>query len=108
MNCDDDDNLIGNFVAHRGSQWAVTEAGLECLDGTYVIGKDVLLAEMPDWSVPQQVAGKTWVDLNDFETAWLIAIALHAHPRSSEIHSAINAAHYRRLMSSSSRMKEPA
>ena len=61
----------------QGKQWAVTERGIECRDGTYFIAADRLPGTNPSW--PIHMAGKTWVDLDDFCTAFLIALLLHGH-----------------------------
>ncbi len=60
-------------ILWRGRQWAVTEYGIECLDGTYPIERDRLGTE--PW--PMHVTGKMWVDSDDFTTAWLVALSLH-------------------------------
>jgi hypothetical protein len=65
----------------RGAQWAVTEHGIECLDGTYSIAKDRLLEGPRNWRWPGQLSTKTWVDIDEFTTAWLIALALHCGVR---------------------------
>lgn len=60
----------------RGRQWAVTSDGVEALDGTYFIAKDRLTENMKHaW--PAHVTQKTWVDREDFCTAWLVALAMH-------------------------------
>src|ERR1700709_1108815 len=61
----------------RGRQWAVTEYGLEALDGTYPIAKSKLTEGLEFWGWPEQVTSKDWVDAEDFMTAWLVALALH-------------------------------
>ena len=67
-------------VLWSGRQWAVTAEGLECWDGQYFITKERLLhfdPEHPDFEWPDQVCSKRWVDVDDFLTAWLVAIAMH-------------------------------
>jgi hypothetical protein len=66
----------------QGRQWAVTEHGIECQDGSYCITKERLaetlpspLNNTPDW--PLHMAEKTWVDVADFLTAYLVALSLH-------------------------------
>lgn len=56
-----------------GSQWSVTAYGLECRNGQYAIAA-AKLTEL-DW--PRHVTEKNWVDMDDFCTAWLCALALH-------------------------------
>jgi hypothetical protein len=63
----------------RGHQWAVTAHGIECLDGTYPIAAHRLLDERDGaYNWPEQ-AGKIWVDVDEFATAWMIAILLHGY-----------------------------
>jgi hypothetical protein len=63
----------------RAAQWAVTSYGIECLDGTYAIEHTRLLEMRETW--PHHMAGKIWVDLDEFATAWLIALVLHGYLR---------------------------
>lgn len=63
----------------RGKQWSVTEHGIECRDGTYFIAKDRLLEDLPRFSWPEHMAGKIWVDIDEFTTAWLVALVLHGY-----------------------------
>lgn len=60
----------------RGKQWAVTAYGIERLDGTYVVEAS-RLAENPDYPWPMHMAAKEWVDIDEFTTAWMIALLLH-------------------------------
>jgi len=64
----------------RGTQWAVTEYGIERLGGTHVIEAGRLL-ESPKYPWPIHMAGKSWCDLEEFTTAWMVAILLHGHGR---------------------------
>jgi hypothetical protein len=64
----------------QGRQWAVTEHGIECRDGSYCITKDRLaetlpLSDVPEW--PAHMAEKIWADIPDFCTAYLVALSLH-------------------------------
>ena len=66
----------------QGRQWAVTEYGIEARDGTYAIAADRLSEtrphqghELPDW--PLHMAEKDWVDIHDFCTAFLTALACY-------------------------------
>jgi hypothetical protein len=64
----------------RGRQWAVTQYGVEALDGTYVIAAERLdehLSSAHPYGWPQQVGNKIWVDVEDFITAWLVGMTLH-------------------------------
>ncbi len=61
----------------RGNQWAVTEHGLERLDGTYAINKAQLLEKIDEHPWPVHMSRKTWCDQDDFATAWMVSILLH-------------------------------
>ena len=70
----------------QGSQWAVTEYGIECRDGRYAIPADrlsELRGAVPDW--PLHMAEKDWVEIHDFCTAFLVALAVH--PEHNEFNS---------------------
>lgn len=68
-------------VLWRGRQWAVTDLGIECLDGTYYIAASRIGEDLAKgWGWPQHLCEKSWVDTEDFLTAWLVAIALHGIP----------------------------
>ena len=60
----------------RGRQWAVTAYGIERLDGTYTTEAS-RLSEKPDYPWPMHMATKTWVDIDEFTTAWMVALLLH-------------------------------
>ena len=60
----------------RGKQWAVTAYGIESLDGTYV-AEAARLTENPDYPWPMHMAEKIWVDIDEFTTAWMVALLLH-------------------------------
>jgi hypothetical protein len=70
---------LGN-IWWRGAQWAVTEDGIERLDGGYVIEK-TRLQELP-W--PLHMAGKVWVDIEEFATAWLVGLMLHGYGEKAD------------------------
>ena len=66
----------------QGRQWAVTEYGIEARDGIYHLPAERLSEtrqyqdhELPDW--PLHMAEKTWVDIHDFCTAFLVALACY-------------------------------
>ena len=65
----------------RGRQWAVTNYGVEALDGTYAIEArrltEGLGAIAPRVWLCEQVACEEWVDVDDLATAWLVAMTLH-------------------------------
>lgn len=66
----------------QGRQWAVTEHGVEKRDGTYHFEAARLNETRPgnphilDW--PAHMVEKEWLDFDDFLTAFLIALTLHA------------------------------
>lgn len=64
-------------ILWRGRQWAVTEYGLEALDGSYPIAAGRLEEEFSEWSWLMQMGEKTWIDMPDFTTAFMVAIVLH-------------------------------
>ena len=63
----------------RGKQWAVTSDGIEALDGSYYIESRRLLETMTDtyagWL--EHMGEKQWVDMEEFTTAWLVALVMH-------------------------------
>lgn len=65
----------------RGKQWAVTEYGIEALDGTYAIEARRLtedfLTDYGGWI--RHMGEKGWVDIADFTTAFMVAAVLHGH-----------------------------
>lgn len=63
-----------------GRQWAVTEYGLECRDGTYAIEKDRLWENEKEHGWVRQMAGKNWTDMMDFIEA--LRLARHHHVKS--------------------------
>lgn len=66
-------------VLWQGRQWAVTEDGLECRDGTYAIETKRLSETWDDGSISwlHHMGGKEWVDKEDFATAFFVALTLH-------------------------------
>lgn len=71
-------------ILWRGRQWAVTEFGLEALDGSYAIAASRLHVDHGDSTWIIQVGRKTWVDKADFATAFMVAIVLHEKARHIE------------------------
>lgn len=66
----------------RGKQWAVTSYGIECLDGCYHLEASRLLEHLTGenpYPWPRHMATKGWVDVDEFATAWMVAILLHGH-----------------------------
>jgi hypothetical protein len=64
----------------QGQQWAVTAYGVEARDGTYAIAKDRLKEHLEDprpYSWIAHLGGKRWVDIDDFASAYFVAIAMH-------------------------------
>lgn len=64
-------------ILWRGKQWAVTTFGIEALDGDYSIAAGRLDENFSDWSWIMQLGAKSWVDIPDFTTAFMVAIVLH-------------------------------
>jgi hypothetical protein len=56
-----------NPIWWRGRQWAVTDYGIECLDGTYVIEANRLHhpGSPTNHNWPEQLCDKDWVDVDD-------------------------------------------
>jgi hypothetical protein len=74
----------------RGRQWAVTEYGIEALDGTYSFEAKRLTEDIEDWGWPAHMAEKDWVDTEELATAWLVALAIHgAHAPPAQIRKAL-------------------
>lgn len=63
-------------VLWRGRQWAVTEYGIEALSGRYAIDKARIAEDVDTRGWPLHMGHKAWVDVDEFCTAWLVAIAL--------------------------------
>jgi hypothetical protein len=57
----------------------VTEYGIEAVDGSYPIKKDVLLENLHDRSWLLQMGEKVWVDMNEFATAFMVALVMHGY-----------------------------
>lgn len=67
-------------VLWAGSQWAVTEYGIECRDGTYAIAKIRLREDEAaglKYGWVKHMREKAWVDLADFELAFDVACFIH-------------------------------
>jgi hypothetical protein len=78
----------------QGRQWAVTPSGIECRDGTYFIARDRLWQNDDRYSWVRHMAGKVWVDLEDFAEALRIARRRYRdhHPRHCRITGAMTVA----------------
>lgn len=71
----------------QGKQWAVTEYGIECRDGTYAIPSNELTYDLDSgtnhgWI--EQMLNKGWADMNDFRTAYFVALSMHGHQLPKE------------------------
>lgn len=71
----------------QGKQWAVTEYGVECRDGTYSIPANELTYDLDGgtnhgWI--EQMLSKGWVDMDDFRTAYFVALSMHGHQLPKE------------------------
>ncbi len=66
----------------QGRQWAVTAFGLESRDGLYTIEANRLCEDHKTKYPHSRIAhmgGKSWIDIDDFATAWFVACAMHRH-----------------------------
>lgn len=81
-----DENAISLPILLRGTQWAITGYGLECLEeddtigrGHYYISADQLgyASDDGDPTWPSHMAGKNWVDIDDFCAMFEKAIVMH-------------------------------
>jgi len=54
-------------ILWQGEQWAVTEYGIECRDGTYVIEAARGYNELNPWA--EHLKYKNWVNIADFKKA---------------------------------------
>ena len=66
--------------SRRGRQWAVTKFGIECRDGSYAIAGDRYEEDEPNYSWVQHMAGKDWVDIEDFAEAMRVARRMKRSP----------------------------
>jgi hypothetical protein len=71
------DEALSEKIWWQGRQWIVTADGLESRNGRYVIEKDRLLQDADTYGWVAHVGKKSWVDTDDFATAYLVAVALH-------------------------------
>ena len=69
-------------ILWQGTQWAVTDYGLECRDGRYQVRSDKLMNGQKNhrqafnhWY--QHIAGKSWVDSQDLDFALQAFMLLH-------------------------------
>jgi hypothetical protein len=90
----------------QGRQWAVTDYGLECRDGTYAIEKGRLLEFGATFSWIQQVGKKTWCDVDDLATAYLVAVAMHGHCLTKAMRANVMEGHDSAVLSKKRRLKE--
>ena len=67
-------------ILWQGRQWAVTTYGVEARDGTYAI-EAVALWDTEDGGWVWHMAGKGWVDLDDFAEA--LRLARRCAPRTA-------------------------
>jgi hypothetical protein len=63
---------IGPVIEIVGSQWAITEIGIESLEHQYVIGKEQVHED--DWQ--RHMSEKVWVDQDQFRDALHLAKSL--------------------------------
>ncbi len=92
----------------QGRQWAVTEYGIEARDGKYALPAERLSEarehsghQLPDW--PLHMAEKIWVDIHDFYTAFLVALA--CYPRFAKFNETQIREGVRRAITASARYR---
>src|SRR5215831_13689554 len=62
----------------RGNTWAVTNDGIERLDGAYFIAANRLFEDYPNYSWPEHIAGKgASFAPAEFSQAWQKALEYH-------------------------------
>jgi hypothetical protein len=74
-------------IIWQGRQWAVTTHGVEARDGSYSFTADRLhegLRREHPYSWVAHMAGKRWIDLEDFTTAFFVACAVFSQPLRRE------------------------
>lgn len=64
---------------YMGLQWAVTDYGIEQVDGPYHIPMRDLGMDVGEGGWVGHMAEKTWVDIEDFRRALDIALKVHHH-----------------------------
>jgi hypothetical protein len=57
----------------KGRQWAATQFGVECRDGSYSIPRSQLWEEETEYPWIRHMSEKNWVDLEDFAEALRVA-----------------------------------
>ncbi|MDQ0326967.1 hypothetical protein J2R99_002836 [Rhodopseudomonas julia] len=64
-------------VLWQGRQWAVTDFGLERLGGGQSVPTDRLFEDISVYSWIRRMGDRPDVDLDDFTTAFMVALVLH-------------------------------
>jgi len=59
---------------YTGTQWTVTDDGIEQRDGDYFIRAEDLSNDMGEGGWIGHMAEKSWVDIDDFKRAFAIAV----------------------------------
>lgn len=62
---------------YTGTQWIVTDDGIEQRDGDYLIRAQDLAQDMGEGGWAGHMAEKSWVDINDFKRALDVARLVH-------------------------------
>jgi hypothetical protein len=86
----------------QGRQWAVTSSGLECRDGSYTIEAKRLaehLRSAQPYAWTEHIGKKTWADVEDFATAYLVAVALHGFKLTKAMRAVVMKGHERGIVS---------
>lgn len=58
---------------YEGTQWKVTDDGIEQRGGNYFIRAEDLNQKMGDGGWIEHMAAKDWVDVDDFSKAFVVA-----------------------------------
>ena len=86
----------------QGRQWAVTSYGLERRYGTYFIEAKRLVEQLRGehpYSWTEHVGEKTWADVDDFATAYLVAVAMHGHRLTKAMRAIVMKGHAKAVVS---------
>jgi hypothetical protein len=64
-------------IYYSGHQWTVTDYGIESRDGWYDIHHSDFTKDVGEGGWPGHMAGKDWVDIEDFKRAFSVACRVH-------------------------------
>jgi hypothetical protein len=72
-------------ILWQGRQWVVTTYGIEARNGGRHFSVDELSTPFRDRSLVLHMGGKYWVDIEDFATAYLVALSVHGIKLDAEL-----------------------